>query len=336
MLSNALRRKIEAAAQAYPVRESALMPAIGLAQAESGGWVAKEDLAGIAEVLRVPVARVSGVHTYYTMYNKRPVGRYHLQVDTNIPALLAGAEEVLAHLKQRLGIDLGGVTPDGLFSLAAVEDLGSCGTCPVIQVNDRYYENLTAARVDELLASLRAGAMPDWPPQASYGTECNILLRRRGVRDSTAIATYLADGGYAALEKALALPPADVAAAVKASNLRGRGGAGFPTGVKWGFLAKDSKKPVYLISREKFDLSFWYFWQVDFFGRKHFIVVFDKPFKKTSYSYRVIPLGFSGKGSAFSVRQLRKVKPKAPDNFRINIGQSFVDVFFFHPSYKTC
>jgi len=247
MINPTMQKKIAALSARYPRPGSALMPALDLLQRAHKGVVPRKELAALAEVLHLPVARVYGVHSYYTMYNQKPVGRYHLQVDTNIPGLLAGAEQTLAYLEKQLGIRVGETTTDGRFTLSEVEDLGSCGTCPVIQVNDRYYENMSVRRTGELLESLRQGKMPDWPSPGAFASTCNVLLRGRGRKDSVRLESYVADGGYQALEKALAGSPQAVVEEVKASVLRGRGGAGFPTGVKWGFVPKGTDKPVYLI-----------------------------------------------------------------------------------------
>jgi len=241
-----LRQSIERTAARYPSRRSALLPALHLAQ-RSEGAVGSELLGEIAALVGVPVSEAYGVQTYYTMFERKPLGRFHLQVDTNIPAMLAGAEAIVAHLERRLGIAVGQTTADGLFTLSTVECLASCGTCPVIQVNDRYYENMTPKRTDALIAALCDGTMPDLPVEAHYATTCDILLKRRGTPDAASIAVYERTGGYKALAKALEKAPAEIAAEVKASNIRGRGGAGFPAGVKWGFLAKDTGKPTYLI-----------------------------------------------------------------------------------------
>jgi len=238
---------IESIAARYPKRRSALLPALHLVQRESGGFVGPEDLAAVARVIGVPLSEAYGVQSYYTMFQRRPLGKYHLQVDTNIPAMLAGAQGIVTHLEKALGIRVGETTADRLFTLSTVECLASCGTCPVIQVNDRYYESMTAERTDALLASLRRGEMPDLPAEAHFGSECKVLLARRGAPNAADIAVYQKGGGYKALEKALGMSPEVVAAEVKASNLRGRGGAGFPAGVKWGFLPKDGDKPIYLI-----------------------------------------------------------------------------------------
>ena len=242
-----VRAQILDLAATYPTPRAAVLSALQMVQEAEGGRLSADDLTEVAKLLDVPLGTVYATVSYYTMLNLKPVGTYHLQLDTNISAKLAGADGLLAHMEQALGISAGETTSDGLFTLSTVEDLGACGTCPVLQVNDRYYENMTAGKFDELLASLKQGVMPDWKTEGNWGTECNILLARRGKADSTALAGYVADGGYQALEKALTLSPAEIVQMVKDSGLRGRGGAGFPAGVKWGFLPKDSTKPVYLV-----------------------------------------------------------------------------------------
>jgi NADH-quinone oxidoreductase E subunit len=247
MLGATLRSEMAQLVARYPRKESALLPILDLVQRRSRDAIAPEDLQDIAAFLGVSAAWAYGVQTFYSMYHSQPLGKYHLQLDTNIPAMLAGAPQILAHLERTLGIKPGQTTPDGLFTLSEVEDLASCGTCPVMQVNDRYYENLTPEKVDALLASLRQGVMPNWKSESHWATECNVLLRRRGKANSAAIETYLADGGYEALDKALSIPPAAVVDEVKESFLRGLGGAGFPTGVKWSFLPRENTLPVYLV-----------------------------------------------------------------------------------------
>ncbi|MCK9461387.1 MAG: NADH-quinone oxidoreductase subunit NuoF [Proteobacteria bacterium] len=247
MLTTELKLSIEQMAARYPSRRSALMPALHLVQRASGGWVSKEQLAEIADAIQIPRSVAFGVQSYYTMYNRQPVGRYHLQVDVNVPAMLAGADETVAALSKLLGIAPGETTGDGLFTLSRVQDLGACGSCPVIQVNDRYYTKVTPDRVGALIDSLRKGVMPDWDDTAAFGTECNLLLKHRGSTKHRDIAAYQADGGYKALAKALEMGRAAVAQEVKDAAVRGRGGAGFPMGTKWSFVPKDTGKPVYLI-----------------------------------------------------------------------------------------
>lgn len=242
-----LQDQIKMLVAQYPTKAAALLPSLYAAQNAGDGYISEEVLRNVADFLGVSQSHAFGVASFYTMFQTRPVGRYHLQVDTNLPATLAGADALLEHLLRTLGIKPGQTTKDGMFTVTAVEDLGACGTCPVIQVNDRYYEAMTPEKADALIASLRQGDWPDWPVDTFFASECNILLKRRGKPDSTSLKGYVADGGYSALKSALAMTPAAVTDTVKTSNLRGRGGAGFPTGMKWGFVPKDTKKPVYLI-----------------------------------------------------------------------------------------
>jgi len=92
--------------------------------------------------------------TFYTMYKQRPTGKYHIQLCTTLSCMLRGSDDLLEHLKKKLAIDVGEVTPDGKFSLARVECLGSCGTAPMFQLNDDFHEDLTIDKVDQLLDSL--------------------------------------------------------------------------------------------------------------------------------------------------------------------------------------
>jgi NADH-quinone oxidoreductase E subunit len=242
-----LQGQIDAIAAKYPDKASALIPALDLAQRANSNFLSEEAIKDVADHLGVTVGNAFGVASFYTMFNTKKVGKYHLQVDVNVPAYLSGADDILAHLVKRLAIKVGETTADGLFTLSAVQDLASCGTCPVIQINDTYYENLTIATVDEIIDALKAGRTPAPSKEAHFGSECRVLMKNRGVANSTDIATYTKTGGYKALPKALAMQPAEIVAQVKDSQLRGRGGAGFPMGLKWSFLPKDGAKPIYLI-----------------------------------------------------------------------------------------
>jgi NADH:ubiquinone oxidoreductase subunit F (NADH-binding)/NADH:ubiquinone oxidoreductase subunit E len=248
MLSDKAKASIKKLTAKYPKPESALMPALMIAQKENNNYLDRALAAETAKIVGVPEAHAYGVLTYYSMYNIKNIGKYHIQIDTNIPATLAGARKIAEFVSEELGIEAGRTTKDGMFTLNEVECLASCGTCPVIQVNDVYYENMTVEKTKVLLTSLKKGVMPK-PEVPEYfgGTECNVLLKNRRVKDSTSIEVYKKNGGYKALEKALKMEPQAIAAEVKDSAIRGRGGAGFPAGVKWGFLAKGTGKPVYLI-----------------------------------------------------------------------------------------
>ena len=144
---------IEAIMSKYPDPKAALLPVLWLAQAKRG-WISEEVMREVAKILGLPPSDVLGVTTFYTMYNKKPVGKYHLQVCTNISCQLTGAETVVGRIREKLKIGPGETTPDGKFTLSEVECLGSCGTAPVMQVNDDYHEALTPAKLDSLLESL--------------------------------------------------------------------------------------------------------------------------------------------------------------------------------------
>jgi NADH-quinone oxidoreductase subunit E len=157
VLSDELKTRIARLEERYPQAKSALLPALHLAQREHGGWLSDEVMAEVAQVMGLPPAEVRSVTSFYTMFNRQPVGKYLVQVCTNISCSLLGAEHIVEHLKRKLGIEVGETTPGGLFTLLEVECLGSCGTAPMMQVNDAYHENLTVERVDAILAELAKG-----------------------------------------------------------------------------------------------------------------------------------------------------------------------------------
>jgi NADH-quinone oxidoreductase E subunit len=153
--SPAAQAKFEELVARYPVRRAALMPTLWLAQQEFG-HLSKEAMEYVAGLLDLSPAFVASVASFYTMYYKKPMGKYHVQVCTNLSCMLVGSDRILDCLRKRLGIDLGETTPDGLFSLSEVECLASCGTAPMMQINDDYWENLTPERTLEIIDRLAA------------------------------------------------------------------------------------------------------------------------------------------------------------------------------------
>ena len=141
----------------YPNKESALLPTLHLAQKEFGHF-SVERMDAIAELLGLPKVRVYRVVSFYTMYQRREVGKYLLQVCTNVSCSLLGADRLVDHLKRKLGIEVGETTADGLFTLIEVECLGACGNAPVVMVNDDYYEDMTLEKIDALLDQLKRNA----------------------------------------------------------------------------------------------------------------------------------------------------------------------------------
>lgn len=153
MLSDAACQKIRSLMEKYPRKTSALIPALRIAQ-EEARHLTSENICEIAEIFELAPNAVREVASFYTMLHPKPVGRYLLQVCTNISCLLCNAEGLVAHLVRKLGIQVGETSADGKWTLIEVECLGSCGTGPVIQINDTYYENLTPEKLDTILDSL--------------------------------------------------------------------------------------------------------------------------------------------------------------------------------------
>lgn len=138
----------------YPRKRSALIPALQLAQKEAG-YLSSETAQEIARLFDLSPNEINEVISFYTMFYKKPMGKYVIQVCTNISCLLCNAEEIAAHLVKRLGIKMGETSADQKFTLLEVECLGSCGTSPVIQINEDYYEDLTIEKLDRILDGLQ-------------------------------------------------------------------------------------------------------------------------------------------------------------------------------------
>ena len=145
--------KVNEAVKRYPQKQAAVMPALWIAQ-DQNGWISNEVMVEVANVLEMNPEDVLGVVTFYTMYHKKPMGKYHIQVCTNVSCMLRGAYEIYEGVKKKLGIDNMQVTADKTFSLEEVECMGSCGTAPMIAVNEDFYENISVEKVEEILRSL--------------------------------------------------------------------------------------------------------------------------------------------------------------------------------------
>jgi NADH-quinone oxidoreductase subunit F len=271
MLTEAMRAEIREAMGRYPAgrERSAVLPALYIIQREFGYCpVAAQN--ELAAMLDLEPAEVGAIVGFYNMFHEEPKGDYHIEVCTNVPCLLRGAKACMHHLEEKLGIHHGQKTADGQYALDHMECLGACGNAPMVSVTEqksgqiRYFEELhTEADVDKFLAVLKNGhgfvTLERWTPAADPegtgkaagpwthgGMEQLYLMGRVDQPESHTIDSYLADGGYETARKTLTeMQPAQVVDLVKASGLRGRGGAGFPTGTKWGFLAP--AKPRYLV-----------------------------------------------------------------------------------------
>jgi NADH-quinone oxidoreductase E subunit len=146
-------KKFQETVARYPKREAAMLPVLSLAQQEFG-YLGPEAIEYVARLMGQAPAQVHGVVSFYTMFNMKPIGRYHIQVCRTLPCALRGAEKITESLKRRLGLQVGQTTPDGRFTLSEVECLASCGTAPMMQINDDYYENLNEEKVAAIVQRL--------------------------------------------------------------------------------------------------------------------------------------------------------------------------------------
>jgi len=252
-LSRKLAAKFEKLETSYPVKRSALIPMLLYAQDESG-YLTDDMVQEIARRLDLHPVQVEETLAYYSMLHRKPIGKHHVQVCTNVACMLRGGTELLEHAKRRLEIGNKETTQDGMFSLEEVECIGACTGAPALQVNYDFYENVTTRSFDRLIEELDKGQHPAPVPVITGALhernklETPLISKRWGSKDSRKIDAALQLGAYQALDKALKqFTPEQLIDEVKKSNLRGRGGAGFSTGMKWSFVPKDSPKPKYVI-----------------------------------------------------------------------------------------
>lgn len=241
------RAEAEAILAKYARKQAAMLPVLRLVQ-ERVGAVSLEAEEWVAMLLEVSAAHVHEVVTFYSLYHRAPVGTYHLQVCANISCMLRGGEQCLSAISKKLGIAPGQTTPDGRFTLSTVECLCACEMAPMLQLNDAYVGPITPELIDRLVTNPEQVVPAPAVFQGAPGLVEPVLSKRFTLNGSHTIQTYLRDDGYQAARKALTeMKPEQVIAEVTASNLRGLGGAGFPTGKKWGFIPKGSSTPHYLV-----------------------------------------------------------------------------------------
>lgn len=149
-LSEQADKKVEELKKRYPNSSSAVMPTLYIAQQEVG-WVSPDAINWVAEKLNIPRSHVKEVSSFYTMYYKKPVGKYHIQICRTLSCMICGAKGLTAYVKDRLKVKAMEVTADGMWSFEEVECLGSCGTAPMIQLNDVFFENLTPDKLGEIM-----------------------------------------------------------------------------------------------------------------------------------------------------------------------------------------
>ena len=157
MFSQETEEKLKYLASIYPQKRSALIPMLLLAQKEHG-YVKAETIEYVGKYLDLNPSEVDSIMSFYTLLRRHPVGRYHIMICTNLACLLQGSDDIEACIKRKLGVGLGQVTPDGLFSAIEFECLGSCTTAPCIQVNGEFHENLDVPKTERLIDELRTQA----------------------------------------------------------------------------------------------------------------------------------------------------------------------------------
>ena len=248
-----LEREMDKAIARYPDdrKRSASMPLLHLWQ-EKFGFISEQGVTWIAQKLGLQPINILELVTFYPMYRTAPAGRKHLRVCRTLSCAMAGAYQLKEQLSLATGIKPSGdhgmhnpvaVSADGKYSIEFVECLASCGTAPVCMVDDDLHEKIEPHAATQVLSQLPVSIHP--PP---HPKERRLIFKNIG-RDgwTNDIDCYLTSGGYEQLKKAVTMSRVDLVNEVKAAGLRGRGGAGFPCGVKWGFIKPDEKKPVYLI-----------------------------------------------------------------------------------------
>src|SRR5713101_7076036 len=191
-LPEPLEAKFDTLLRRYPVKRSALVPMLLYAQDEFG-HISEAMIEEIAQRLDLNVLHVTETLAYYSMLRRKPVGKYHVQVCTNISCMLRGGNRIYEHVQRKLEIGNRQTTPDGMFSLEEVECIGACTGAPAMQVNYDFYENLTPASLDKILREFRAGKKPT-PAACTSGAqhephpaEVPVISRRFGVVDARRI-----------------------------------------------------------------------------------------------------------------------------------------------------
>jgi NADH-quinone oxidoreductase subunit F len=266
------RKRFEEFAAHYPPehRRAAVLHALYLAQ-EQQGYITANAARHVAEVVGITPAEVDDVASYYVMFYKERVGKYVLQVCRTLSCALAGAERVTEALSEKLGIEVGETDPSGMFTLMEFECLGACDRAPVVMVNnEHWHERLAPEQAATFVEGIRSTGVAtiggchlaiESQPESEWKGKTTTPVQSQVAPDYEPVLTqyvFTPNGhtldhylqhqrGYEGLKKALAMTPEQVIEAVKASGLRGRGGAGFPTGLKWQFVDKKSPKPKYIV-----------------------------------------------------------------------------------------
>jgi len=227
-----------------PNDESLLLEVLHEAQRIYGGWLPRPVVTRIAHALDVPLSDVYGVTEFYTMFYTQPVGKKIIRICEDASCALRGSQQVQDALCKHLQIEPGQTTPDGQYTVEPMRCLGMCDHAPAALVNETRHFEISPARINVLLNN-----EPHHGQQRNkIGGLVKVALSNTNVVDPASLSDYRSQGGLAALGKVLReMSPQQVIEAIKASKLVGRGGAAFPTGLKWEFTAKNPPGPRYVI-----------------------------------------------------------------------------------------
>ncbi len=235
----------------YPSKASLVMPLLHLLQ-KRDGYISQSGVVEISNTTGLSPVFIKGVYTFYSFYNSMPPGRYLLQICRNVACMAMGGDRLIEHLIKNhgfkeIGHGIFSYEPEpSAMSLMITECIGACGTGPAMLVNDILIGRLNREKIDKLLKDLQQGFLPQ-PEHNSinlFPMRPESYLLKNLDRN---LSSYKASGGYEAFKKVLGMKPEEVIDIIKRSGLRGRGGAGFPTGIKWAFARQDPKTPKFLI-----------------------------------------------------------------------------------------
>ena len=236
--------------QCYEHPKAAMLPLLWLVQ-ENQGHISQEAETWVGRILGVARSHVREAVSFYNMFHTKPVGRRELRVCTSLPCMLRGAGDVLDQIKERLKIHPGETTPGREVTLTEVECLCACEMSPMAQLDERFVGPLEGRTVDTVIQDvlMEPGSPESTPePEPYISSDGPVISRRFKNPDGTWLADYVADDGYRAAKRALtSMTPEQVIDEVSRANLRGLGGAGFPTGRKWSFVPKETTQPKYLV-----------------------------------------------------------------------------------------